>query len=160
MSPQARIMSAKNMPRHAVHAAPSDRAPISARPLRILLADDDPDAVLTLSTLLRLEGYEVKGVHDGAAAWSVAEDFKPDVAILDISMPGMNGYDVARNLRMRYGEDGILLIAITGVWNKGVDKLMSKMNGFNQHFGKPVEPRALMDILANVTPQDGRRGRL
>jgi CheY-like chemotaxis protein len=132
----------------------------ATRRLRILVADDEKDAVLTLSTLLRLEGYEVNGVYDGVTAWAVAEDFKPDVAILDINMPGMNGFDVAKNLRMRYGEDGILLIAITGVWNKGSDKILSKLSGFNQHLAKPVEPRALMDILANITPLDGRRGRL
>ena len=132
----------------------------ATRRLRILVADDEQDAVLTLSTLLRLEGYEVNGVYDGVTAWAVAEDFKPDVAILDINMPGMNGFDVAKNLRMRYGEDGILLIAITGVWNKGSDKILSKLSGFNQHLAKPVEPRALMDILANITPLDGRRGRL
>lgn len=132
----------------------------ATRRLRILVADDEQDAVLTLSTLLRLEGYEVNGVYDGVTAWTVAEDFKPDVAILDINMPGMNGFDVAKNLRMRYGEDGILLIAISGVWNKGSDRILSKLSGFNQHFAKPVEPRALMDILTNVTPLDGRRGRL
>ncbi len=138
----------------------SELARASSRPLRILIADDERDTVLTLSTLLRLEGYEVNGVYDGPAVLAVAEEFKPDVAILDINMPGTSGFDVAKNLRMRYGEDGILLIAISGVWNKASDRMLSQLNGFNQHFGKPVEPRALMDILANVTPQDGRRGRL
>jgi DNA-binding response OmpR family regulator len=148
------------MSRPTSRPAASEPADASRRPIRILIADDEPDAVLTLSTILRLEGYEVNGVHDGSAVLPAAEEFKPDVAILDINMPGMNGFDVAKNLRMRYGEDGILLIAITGVWNKGSDKILSRLNGFNQHLGKPVEPRALMDILANVTPQDGRRGRL
>jgi CheY-like chemotaxis protein len=147
------------MSRPAFQAA-SESASATRRALRILVADDEQDAVLTLSTLLRLEGYEVNGVYDGVTAWAVAEDFKPDVAILDINMPGMNGFDVAKNLRMRYGEDGIVLIAITGVWNKGADKILSKLSGFNQHFAKPVEPRALMEILTNVTPLDGRRGRL
>ena len=147
------------MSRPAFQAGPSERR-ASARPLRVLVADDDHDAVLTLSALLRLEGHEVSGVHDGQAVFAAAEDFKPDVAILDINMPRMNGFDVARNLRTRYGEDGIVLIALTGVWNKGADKVLARLVGFNHHFGKPVEPRSLMDILASVTPQDGRRGRL
>lgn len=148
------------MQRPASRPAVSELA-CATRRLRILVADDEQDAVLTLSTLLRLEGYEVNGVYDGVTAWTVAEDFKPDVAILDISMPGMSGFEVARNLRMRYGEDGILLIAITGVWNTGSDKILSKLSGFDQHFGKPLEPRVLLDILAGVPPQDdGRRGRL
>lgn len=148
------------MPRPSFRSAASELARATRRPLRILVADDDPDAVVSLSALLRLDGYEVNGVYDGPTVLTVAQDFKPDVAILDINMPGMSGYDVARNLRMRYGEDGILLIAISGVWNKASDRMLSQLNGFNQHFGKPVEPRALMDILANVIPQDGRRGRL
>jgi CheY-like chemotaxis protein len=147
------------MSRPASRPTASELAQASRRPLQILIADDERDAVLTLSTILRLEGYEVSGVYDGASVSAVAEEFKPDVAILDIKMPGMNGFDVAKNLRARYGEDGIVLIAITGVWNAS-DSTLSQRSGFNQHFGKPVEPAALMDLLASVTPKDGRRGRL
>jgi CheY-like chemotaxis protein len=147
------------MSRPASQPDASELPRATRRPLRILIADDERDSVLTLSTILRLGGYEVSGVYDGASVAVVAEEFKPDVAILDINMPGMNGFDVAKNLRARYGEDGIVLIAITGDWNAS-DRVLSKRSGFNQHFGKPVDPGALMGLLTNVTPQDGRRGRL
>src|SRR3954454_18768514 len=93
-------------------------APLGAeappRALRVLLADDDRDATLSLSTLLRLEGHEVRHVYDGATTLQVASEFEPDVILLDIGMPKVTGYDVARALRERYGRHGPVLIALTG----------------------------------------------
>jgi len=81
---------------------------------RILVADDDADAVLMLSALLRDEGYQVRGVHHGAEVLDAVFNFAPDVVLLDIGMPKMSGYDVARTLRERYGSARPVLIAITG----------------------------------------------
>jgi DNA-binding response OmpR family regulator len=122
------------------------------RALRVLVADDEPDQVLTLSTYLRYEGYEVQGVHDGRAVLAADSRFKPDVAVLDINMPGLSGFDVARELRLRHGHDGIVLIAMT-VWKKEADRLMARAAGFNHHFGKPFDPRALLEVLAGITPK-------
>lgn len=115
------------------------------RALRILIADDNPDEVLTLTALLRYEGHDVRGVYSGGAAVGEARSFEPDVYILDIGMPGMSGYDLARTLRLRYGGRPVL-IAITA-WQTVPDQLAAKIAGFDHHFGKPFEPQALLNLL-------------
>src|SRR5437763_16945844 len=97
-------------------------APGAQRAFRILIADDNRDEVLTLATLLREEKYDVRQVYRGDAVVNLASAFLPDVALLDIGMPGMTGYDVARNLRETLGENCPVLIAITG-WSKGADRV-------------------------------------
>ena len=82
---------------------------------RVLVADDDKDAVLILTALLRDEGYEVRGVHHGAEVLDAVFNFAPDVVLLDIGMPQMSGYEVARRLRERYGSARPALIAVTGL---------------------------------------------
>ncbi len=120
------------------------------RPLRVLVADDERDAANTLVKLLQHEGYEARAAYDGAEVLRVAPDFTPDVAILDIRMPGLSGYDVARAMRARYG--GIVLIALTG-WKQKTDKIFAELAGFDHHFGKPCEPRQLIDLLARLRQQ-------
>ena len=128
--------------------------PGSPRPaLRVLVADDDRDAVFTLTMILRDEGHEVRCVYDGAAVISEAASFQPDVLLLDIGMPELSGYEVARYLRRRYGEDsGMVLIAVTG-WKKPSDRILAKLAGFDHHLPKPLEPRALVGLLAGVQPR-------
>lgn len=127
-----------------------ERAGLIQRPLRILVADDDRDAVLTLMMLLRHEGHDVRGVYRGDDVTKVARELRPDVIILDITMPGMNGYELARTLRARYGDACPVLIAVTA-WDKSSDKILSEVVGFNHHFGKPVDPHALMQLLAALS---------
>ena len=115
--------------------------------LRVLVADDERDAANTLARLLQHEGYEARTAYDGSEALRVAPDFTPDVVILDIRMPGINGYDVARALRARHG--AIVLIALTG-WKQKTDKIFAEVAGFDHHFGKPCEPQAIIDLLGRL----------
>src|SRR5678816_4217975 len=87
--------------------------PIPGRALRILLADDDRDATLSLSTLLKLEGYEVRHVYDGTATLDAVREFEPDIVLVDIGMPKISGYDVARRVRERYGKERPVLVAVS-----------------------------------------------
>ena len=116
---------------------------------RILVADDDKDVVLSLTALLREEGYQVRGVHRGAEVLQAVFTFAPDVVLLDIGMPQMSGYDVARTLRERYGSARPALIAVTGRARES-DRLRALAAGFEHHVAKPYEPRALLALLAQL----------
>jgi DNA-binding response OmpR family regulator len=100
------------------------------------VADDDPDTVLTLATVLRDEGHEVRGVYSGSAVLETVRQFAPHAVVVDISMPGLDGYDVARGLRTKYGEK-VLLIGISGVYKKGSDRVLAGLVGFD-HYLVPV----------------------
>src|SRR6185503_6789145 len=91
--------------RNAASPQPSTTAAPGAQPLRVLIADDDRDGAMTLATLLQLEGYDVRTVHGGQEALDAAREFKPHAILLDIGMPKITGYEAARRLRQRYGED-------------------------------------------------------
>lgn len=113
---------------------------------RILVADDNKDAADSLSTMLRLMGNETRTVHDGMGAVEEAEAFRPDVILLDIGMPKMNGYEAARQIRKQpWGADA-LVIAITG-WGQEEDKRKAWEAGFDYHVTKPVDPAALFKLL-------------
>jgi CheY-like chemotaxis protein len=122
------------------------------RRLRILVADDERDAVAMLEIILRDEGHEVYSVFDGQDVLEAVSSFQPDVVLLDIGMPKLTGYDVARKLRERHGKT-LRLIAVTG-WKQGSDRVLAKIAGFNHHIGKPYEPRALIELLAKATQED------
>ena len=122
-----------------------------AQPMRVLLADDDRDGALTLCALLELEGYEVRAVHGGQEALDVAREFRPHVMLLDIGMPKITGYEAARRLRQRYGDDCPVLIAITG-WKQASDKILATLAGFDHHVAKPYEPAVLINLLAKILP--------
>jgi CheY-like chemotaxis protein len=124
---------------------------VGAQPLRVLLADDDRDGAMTLSTLLELEGYEVRTVHGGQEALDAAREFKPGVILLDIGMPKITGYEVARRLRQRYGDDCPMLIAVTG-WKQASDKILASLAGFDHHVAKPYQPAELINLLARLSP--------
>jgi CheY-like chemotaxis protein len=134
-------------PRKTGSAAPRARP---ERPLRILIADDDADTVLTLATLLRLEGHEVREALGGGEAIEAEGEFRPDVMLLDIGMPHITGYEVARRVRARYareGKRGPLLIAVT-CYQQASDKILAQLCGFDHHVGKPFDTRALLKLLA------------
>jgi CheY-like chemotaxis protein len=122
-----------------------------AQPMRVLLADDDRDGALTLCALLELEGYEVRAVHGGQEALDAAREFRPHVMLLDIGMPKITGYEAARRLRQRYGDDCPVLIAITG-WKQASDKILATLAGFDHHVAKPYEPAVLINLLAKILP--------
>ena len=145
-------------------AGPASEAPLQEGPavipfgkLRVLVADDNRDAADTLSMLLSLQGYEVRTVYGGRAAISAAETFRPDVALLDIGMPEVDGYSAAKAIRQqRCGVDAHL-IAITG-WGQQEDKRRALEAGFAAHVTKPVEPGRLRDLLRSVTMSAAANG--
>lgn len=126
-------------------AAKRDAEVECSEPLRIVVADDNIDAALTLAALLGLQGHDVRTAHDGMQALDEVMRFEPHVVILDIGMPGMNGYKVAATLRE--SDSDVLLIAVTG-WGQDEDRHRSKAAGFDHHLVKPVDFTVLSDLLA------------
>lgn len=127
------------------------------RPLRIVVADDDRDTVLTLMMVLRHEGHEVRGVYRGSDVLRHVKDFDPDVVLADIKMPDFSGYEVARAIREQYGEKRPLLIGISGVYKKGSDKILGELAGFNHYLTKPYEPSDVLRLIAPLRyPQADR----
>jgi DNA-binding response OmpR family regulator len=118
-----------------------------ARKHRVLVADDNEDAGESLAMLLRLDGHEVHVASNGNDAMTMFDRLNPDVAILDIGMPGLSGYDVASRIRDRETGRHAMLIAVTG-WGQETDKTRASEAGFDHHFTKPVEPEALSALLA------------
>jgi CheY-like chemotaxis protein len=116
------------------------------RRLRILVADDERDQVATLSLILQDEGHEVREVYRGSEVLRMVRDFDPDVALIDIGMPGMTGYDVAREVRQVYGKDRPLLVAVTG-WKQSSDKILARLAGFDHHLAKPFDPKSLLELI-------------
>lgn len=118
----------------------------SMRSLRIVIADDEPDTVLTLTAILVDEGHEVYGFGTGREALAAARRHKADVMIVDIQMPDMTGYDIARQLR-DHASVMPLVIAISGRWKGETDRLLSVAVGFDHHLVKPCDPARLIEFL-------------
>jgi PAS domain S-box-containing protein len=116
--------------------------------LKVMVADDNRDAADSLQRILSIFGHEVRVVYDGAAAVKLGDEFKPRVAILDIGMPGTNGYEVARALRRSLGQR-VTLVALTG-WGQDADRRRAVEAGFDHHLTKPVDPGALNNLLAEA----------
>jgi len=135
-----------------MHSSPQIPGPPS-RPLdrgvRVLVVEDNVDAAETLADLLRIWGYEVETAHDGQAAVLAAPRFGPQVVLLDIGLPRMNGYEVARWLRCRPDLGDLLIIAVTG-YGQESDRARGREAGFDHHLVKPVDLEALRHLLAEV----------
>ncbi len=115
---------------------------------RILVVDDNEDSAESLSVLLRINGHLVESAHDGRHALEAAERFRPDVILLDLGMPGMNGYEVCHKIRMQPWGSDVLLIAQTG-WGQDQDRQRTKDVGFDGHLTKPIDHDRLEEILTN-----------
>jgi CheY-like chemotaxis protein len=120
--------------------------PRQAAQHRILVADDNADAANSLAMMLALMGHEVRTAHDGLEAVEAASAFQPDLILLDIGMPKMNGYDACRRIREQSWSKNAFIAALTG-WGQEDDKRRSQEAGFNSHLIKPVEPAALEKLL-------------
>jgi PAS domain S-box-containing protein len=116
-------------------------------PRKILVADDNLDAANTLAMLMRLAGHEVCTAHSGKAALTLAGDFRPEIALLDIGMPDLDGYEVAKQIRETEWGRNLRLIALTG-WGQDEDKRRARAAGFDHHLTKPVDPRCLDELLS------------
>jgi PAS domain S-box-containing protein len=117
-------------------------------PRRVLVVDDNRDAADSLGILLRFYGADVQVVHDGRAALEAFASFQPGIVLLDLGMPGMDGYEVGRWIREQPGADAVRLIALTG-WGQPEDRRRSRAAGFDHHLVKPVRPEALKALLAS-----------
>jgi PAS domain S-box-containing protein len=131
------------------HAADGKGGLPAARSRRILVADDFPQSAETLARLLRHDGSEVRIAQDGAEAFETAADFRPDVVVLDIAMPKLNGYEAARKIRSQPWGKQMLLVALTG-WGQQQDRQRTREAGFDAHLTKPVNYSAIMDLLAKL----------
>ena len=120
-----------------------DPIPRGHRPRRILVVDDNVDAARSLSLFLERSGHETRATHDGKAALEAVETYQPDVVLLDIGLPGMNGYEVARYLKER---TAALLIAVSG-YTKGED---NRGTVFDDYLVKPINPDDLLELLADI----------
>jgi CheY-like chemotaxis protein/two-component sensor histidine kinase len=118
-------------------------------PLRILVVDDNHDSAESLGMLLRLLGDDIRVVHNGKAALDTVREWRPEVMLLDIGMPGMSGYEVARQIRRMPELRGVMLVAQTG-WGQEQDYRLSKEAGFDHHLVKPVDLEAIERLLANI----------
>jgi CheY-like chemotaxis protein len=127
-----------------VEAAPTYRA-------RILVADDNRDAADTLSLILQLDGHEVRTAYDGVEALRVAEQFAPQIALLDIGMPNLNGYQTAKRIREQSWGSSILLVALTG-WGQEQDRRQATEAGFNCHLVKPGDPQKITALIEQMKP--------
>jgi signal transduction histidine kinase len=120
--------------------------------LRVLVADDNQDAADTLAMLLEIMGHIVRQVPDGEAAVRVAAEFNPQVVLLDIGMPKLNGYEACRQIRALPGGSAMTLVAVTG-WGQADDRRRSQEAGFDQHLVKPVDPSALVELIAALASE-------
>jgi CheY-like chemotaxis protein len=120
-------------------------------PRRVLVVDDNADAADSLAMLLEVRGDAVRIAYDGLEALEAADAFKPEVVLLDIGMPKLSGYDVARRLRESFG-DAMLIVAITG-WGQEDDRQRARDAGFNHHFTKPVDFEVLLDLIEREAPR-------
>ncbi|HUQ29468.1 MAG TPA: response regulator [Usitatibacter sp.] len=112
---------------------------------RVLVVDDNADAADSLAMLLQVRGDEVRVAYDGEEALVAELDFQPQVVLLDIGMPKLSGYEVARRIRDARGP-GVLIVAITG-WGQDEDRQRAREAGFDHHFTKPVDYAALLEVI-------------
>jgi PAS domain S-box-containing protein len=130
------------------HAVEGD--PLATRPLRVLVVDDNADTVLSFSLLLKSSGHDVFTASDGIAAVKAAYEIRPDVMLLDIGLPGLNGYEVAKRIRQQPVFKNMLLVALTG-YGQETDRQISQVAGFDHHLVKPAKLEQLQKILANAS---------
>jgi PAS domain S-box-containing protein len=142
------------LPILAIESAVAERPPLApptpdGTSLRILVVDDNEDGAISLGQMLQIMGHEVRVAHDGLAGIEVAEDFRPQVILLDIGMPKLDGYDACRRIRELPWGQSTVLIALTG-WGQEEDRRRTTAAGFDRHLVKPVDCNTLLKVLAEV----------
>jgi CheY-like chemotaxis protein len=137
------LLPQAEVPEHAESRLPRRAA---SAPRRILIVDDNRDSAESLGLMFTLAGHTVKVVHDGGAASPAAEEFKPDVILLDIGLPDMDGYHVARALRENGATRETLIVATTG-FGRQEDVRKSREAGIDEHMTKPIDPDLLMEYI-------------
>jgi signal transduction histidine kinase len=137
----------------AAPVAQGETAEVRTASRRILVVDDNRDAAETLAMMLRLEGNEVSTAFDGESAIAATAEFNPEVVLMDIGMPKVDGYQAARAIRRDRSAKQVILIALTG-WGGDVDRRLSEEAGFDRHLVKPVVPTELLEILSSLPRPD------
>ena len=123
------------------------KKPVCGPDRRVLVVDDNVDGAESLATLVGLWGHEVRIAHDGPSALITAAEFRPDAVLLDIGLPGLDGYKVARQLRARPGSGTTKPVALTG-WGRDADRERPLAAGFDLHLVKPVDPAEPRKVLS------------
>ena len=138
-------------PARPTREALAGRPVTTSRPRRVLVVEDNADAREMLRTMLELQGHEVHEAADGRAGIDLALAVRPDTAIIDVGLPEVDGYDVARTLRARFDGQPIRLVALTG-YGREEDRQRAAAAGFAVHLVKPVDPQRLAQALAPGDP--------
>jgi CheY-like chemotaxis protein len=118
------------------------------------VVDDNNDALESLGMLVRLLGHEVAMGRDGLEAVEAVKRFRPEVVLMDLGMPNLNGYDAAKQIRELPNGGPLLLVATTG-WGHAEDRERTRAAGFDHHLVKPIDPEAIRQLLDGLPPQDG-----
>jgi len=132
-------------------AVPHVEPPRAQPERRVLVVDDNRDAADSLGALLEMLGARVRVVYDGHAALAALREFEPAVIFLDLGMPGLDGFEVARRIRQRDELRNIALVAVTG-WGQDQDRRRTRAAGFDRHLVKPIDPGKMDAVLASVAP--------
>ena len=135
-----------------LRAAPAG-VPAGARSRRILVADDNRDAAQMLALMLRMEGHEVLVAHDGLEALDVAKSFQPELVLLDLGMPRLDGYETAKRIRTEPWGATVPLVALTG-WGQEDDRRRTAESGFSAHCVKPVAPEQIIELVSSLAARD------
>jgi CheY-like chemotaxis protein len=120
---------------------------------RVLIVDDNADSTESLALLLARRGHEVRAANDGYRAIELAREFRPDLVLLDIGMPGLNGYETCQRLRKEPWGTGITIVAVTG-WGQEQDRRMARSAGFDAHVVKPLDLDVLTSLVATALGGD------
>jgi len=118
---------------------------------RVLIVDDNRDAADALGRLINSSGYEVKVVYNGEAGLTETVDFQPDMVLLDIGMPGLDGYETVREIRRRRSDVHLIVVAVTA-WSGAEDKRRAYDSGFDLHVAKPMSRQTLNELLSLLDP--------
>lgn len=116
--------------------------------VRVVVVDDEPDVAAVLAEILKTNGYQVRVAHDGLVAWTLVEDWRPHCVVLDVNLPGMDGGELSRRLRERYGDD-LILVAVTG-WGESDERVSNAFGRVDHYLRKPVDLRMLSKVLPPV----------
>jgi CheY-like chemotaxis protein/two-component sensor histidine kinase len=135
--------------------AGAPRSAATSRSLGVLVVDDNLDGAESLAMLLNMGGHSARSVHDGPSALQAVDELAPDVVFLDIGLPGMSGYEVARRLRARPALHGTTIVALTG-WGAEEDRRRSREAGFDHHLTTPVDPAAVDAVLEEAAARRAR----
>jgi len=143
------------LPRSTMSAVPAEGAVLCgiAGKCQVLVVDDYADSAESMAALLEMDGHEVRIAHDGVTAIEMARQYQPGIVFLDIGLPGINGFEVARTLRAAPETQHCVLIAVSG-YGQPEDQRRSRDTGFNHHLVKPIDPLALRQVLNSIEHSD------